>query len=82
MTKPSIKERTRQLGMSHGVATYKLRKMLLFALAQRCDLDTCFQCNEKITSIDDFSVEHKIPWYIVKTRLVYSSIWTTLLFHI
>lgn len=58
----SNKERARQLGMSHGSACNKLRKQIMFRMMQKCGEDICFQCGEKIESVDTLSVEHKIPW--------------------
>ena len=51
-----------QLGMSHGAATNKLRKNILFSFAQRLNEDICFKCGEKIESVNDLSIEHKLPW--------------------
>ena len=51
-----------QLGMSHGKANNKLRKLLLFELSRRCGLNFCFQCGKEIETVDQFSIEHKIPW--------------------
>ncbi len=52
----------KQLGLSHATASNRLKKSLLFNFAQKLDMDTCFQCGEKIENIDEFSIEHKIPW--------------------
>ena len=51
-----------QLGMAHGTAANKLRKNILFYLAQQLDLTWCFKCGTLIESVDDFSIEHKEPW--------------------
>lgn len=50
------------LGMSHGTAANKLRKMILFSLICRLDLNTCYRCDSEILSTDDLSIEHKEPW--------------------
>jgi hypothetical protein len=50
------------LGEPIGTATAKLRKSILFKLIQMLDLDICFQCGKKIETVDDFSIEHKVPW--------------------
>lgn len=50
------------LGMPFGTANGRLKKNLLFTFAQKLDMDTCFQCGEKITDIDTFSIEHKDSW--------------------
>ena len=58
----SNKKKTEQLGMSHGTATHRLRKHIMFKFVQMQGCDICFQCGEKIESVDHLSVEHKIPW--------------------
>lgn len=54
--------KTQQLGMPHSTAAGKLRKYIMFDLVQRLNLDTCFQCNKKIKTEKEFSIEHKEPW--------------------
>lgn len=56
------KRKSECLGMPHGTATSKLRKMLLFQFAKRCGEDECFHCGRKIETLDQFSIEHKEPW--------------------
>jgi hypothetical protein len=51
-----------QLGMSHGAATGRLRKMILFKFAQRLKEDTCFKCAKTIETVEELSIEHKEPW--------------------
>lgn len=53
---------TLQLGMSHGAAAGKLKKNILFKFVQNAKQDVCFKCNKLIESVDDFSIEHKVPW--------------------
>ena len=48
--------------MNPSTASAILRKSLLFKMAQYLGDDTCHQCGEKITKIEEFSIEHKIPW--------------------
>lgn len=48
--------------MAVGTATNRLRKMLMFHFAQKCGMDICFQCNERIESAEDLSIEHMVPW--------------------
>lgn len=50
------------LGEPIGTASNKLRKMVLFQLIRKAGLDNCFQCGEVIDNIDNFSIEHKVPW--------------------
>ena len=54
--------KARLLGQSFGAASNRLRKLILFDLLQRFDLDQCFQCGQTIEYIDDLSIEHKEPW--------------------
>jgi len=56
------KKKNEQLGMSHGTAANRLRKAIMFRLLQDAGKDMCFQCGEKIESVDEISIEHKVPW--------------------
>lgn len=51
-----------QLGMSYGKASGILKKSLMFMFAKKCGFDNCFQCGEKIETLRELSIEHKIPW--------------------
>jgi hypothetical protein len=51
-----------QLGMPFGTAMARLRKSIMFEMAQELKRNTCFHCKTKIETIDDFSIEHKGPW--------------------
>ena len=51
-----------QLGISHGTASHRLVRSLLFKMVKEIGLDVCFQCGEKIKTIRELSIEHKIPW--------------------
>lgn len=51
-----------QLGQSYGTANAKLKKMILFHMAAKLGENVCFQCGEIIDNINDFSIEHKVPW--------------------
>lgn len=55
-------KKTAQLGVNISTASGVLRKQIMFHLAQKCGLDTCFKCGKKIADVDDFTIEHKIPW--------------------
>ena len=48
--------------MNPSTAAAKLRKDILFNYAKKCGDDICHQCRKKIESVDNFSIEHKIPW--------------------
>jgi hypothetical protein len=54
--------KTKRLGMSFGTAANRLRKLVLFDLAQRLGLDTCFRCSEKIKNSSEFSIDHTEGW--------------------
>ncbi len=54
--------KNRLLGMPHGTASNRLRKMLLWQMIQEARRNYCFRCNTRIDSIDDLSIEHKKPW--------------------
>ena len=49
------------LGMPHGTAANRLRKMVMFHLLQKHGENICFQCGEKIATADELSIEHKQP---------------------
>ena len=58
----SHKKKNEQLGMPFGTATNRLRKMVLFSLIQHTELENCYQCKEKIETVQELSMEHMIPW--------------------
>lgn len=62
MTTFSSDKKDSQLGMSNGTATARLRKNILFSMIKKLELDVCFQCGNKIETVDELSIEHKIPW--------------------
>lgn len=49
-------------GMPLGTAAGRLRKQILFELARRLNLDTCFRCGNQIDSVDELSIDHKVSW--------------------
>lgn len=55
-------KKQKQLGINPGTARNKLVKLLLFDMANKLNQLNCFQCGKKIKNIDDFTIEHKIPW--------------------
>ena len=58
----SNKKKNVQLKMSYGKANNNLRKAIMFQMIQKAGLDICFQCGKKIETINELSIEHKIPW--------------------
>tara|TARA_Y100001973_G_C5162294_1_gene314205 strand:- start:351 stop:905 length:555 start_codon:yes stop_codon:yes gene_type:complete len=55
-------KKTEQLGISPSTAYNRLKKNLMFSMAQLLDMDWCFQCGAKIESKEELSVEHMVPW--------------------
>ena len=51
-----------QLGMPHGTASNRLRKNILFSLVKELEKDTCYKCGDVILSVEEFSIEHVLPW--------------------
>jgi len=58
----NMNEKEKQLGIPYGTASQRLRKSLMFYLAQKCNMNICYQCGKVITSKDELSIEHKVPW--------------------
>lgn len=58
----SNKRKNEFLGMPHGTANGKLRKNIIFKLVQQTNQDNCFRCGELILTVDELSIEHKLPW--------------------
>lgn len=57
------KERQRiALGMDHGTAANRLRKALMFSMAQRLDMTNCYRCGHEIVDLAEFSIDHKEVW--------------------
>lgn len=50
------------LGMSHGTASNRLRKLIMWTLVCKTDQNVCFRCGQRIEDVDDLSIEHKEPW--------------------
>jgi hypothetical protein len=58
----SIERDSKLLGHSIGSATTRLRKLLLFDFAGQLKRLTCFRCGKEVTTVEDFSIEHTVPW--------------------
>lgn len=52
------------LGEKLSTAKSKLNKLLMFELAKKCNMDTCFCCGKKIENIEEFTIEHKESWLL------------------
>lgn len=60
--KRSNNKKSSQLGMSYSKATHKLRKLIMFQLAQQANRDICYRCGKRIETADEFSIDHKSNW--------------------
>ena len=60
------------LGMAHGTAASRLRKLILFHLLIKHGENICFGCGEEIATADELSIEHKQPWEGVSVELFWS----------
>ena len=58
--------KSKALGMSHGTAANRLRKMILFSLVCQLELNICYRCDKEILTVSDLSIEHKEPWLQAK----------------
>lgn len=54
--------RSNQLSMNPGTAFNRLRKALLFDMASKLGINSCFRCAKPIIRIEDWSIDHKEPW--------------------
>jgi len=58
----STEKMKQMLGMSQGTAANRLRKAIMFQLVQETNKDVCYQCEKKIETLSQFSIEHMEPW--------------------
>jgi 5-methylcytosine-specific restriction endonuclease McrA len=70
--KKTEQNRTNQLGVSHSTAMNRLKKLIIFYLADKIKLNYCYRCNKKIESAVDFSIDHKIDWLDNDPKLFYN----------
>ena len=61
-TRQTMDKKHKQLGMPYGTASARLKKRIMFDLAAKLGLLTCYRCDNKIESIEEFTIDHKIPW--------------------
>ncbi len=61
-SKKGNEKKRAQLGMPQGTAGNRLRKNILFYLLQETDRDQCYQCEKRIETVEELSIEHKVPW--------------------
>lgn len=57
-----MNKKLEQLGCNLGSATLKLRKLILFDLIVKFNLNRCYRCGELINVVGDFTLDHKIDW--------------------
>lgn len=68
MSNPN-KTKALQLGMPYGTACGRLRKRLLFHLAEQLGLTSCHRCGKTIDDVGEFSIDHKKPWLHASANL-------------
>ena len=56
------KTKSEQLGIPIGTASARLKKNIMFDLLCRLNENKCYQCGETIESVENLSIEHKIPY--------------------
>lgn len=61
-----------QLGMSHGAAANRLRKMVLFRQLKKYGDNICARCSKMIEQIEELSIEHLKPWENVSPELFWN----------
>jgi hypothetical protein len=59
---PTADRSSHILGMPFGTACNKLRKLVLFSLAQKLKENVCFRCKEEILNVEEFTIDHKEAW--------------------
>lgn len=60
---PTENHKRTLLGVSSsGKARNKLHNVIMFDMALKLNLLTCFRCKLQIESVDEFSIDHKIPY--------------------
>jgi hypothetical protein len=65
----SSKRKSEFLGIPHGTASNKLRKLVLFSLLERHKENVCFRCSAIIETVEELSLEHKLPWENISVEL-------------
>lgn len=62
MSLSTKKDRSDQLGESFGAARNRLHRNLLYHLATRLDMLSCYKCKQHIDTVEVFTIEHMKPW--------------------
>jgi hypothetical protein len=50
------------LGEKLSTAKSRLNKLIIFHLAQKCGMDICYRCGNKIDTVEEISIDHKESW--------------------
>ncbi len=65
----SNKKKNDTLGMPHGTATGRLRKLVLFRQLEKHKENVCVRCGKTIETADELSTEHIKPWEGISAEL-------------
>ncbi|MBU2007474.1 MAG: hypothetical protein KKF08_19055 [Gammaproteobacteria bacterium] len=58
----TTKKKLDQLCIHPATAANQLKKIILFDLLKQLNKNQCFQCNKSIDTVNELSIEHKIPY--------------------
>lgn len=50
------------LGQNIGTATHRLKKAIIFDMAGKLNLLSCYRCKQPIASVEELTVDHKEAW--------------------
>lgn len=67
----TAKQKAETLGMPHGTANNRLRKSVMFKYVKLAGDNFCYKCGAEIESVEDISIEHKLPWEGVSADLFF-----------
>lgn len=59
----ALASKSAQLGMPYGTAANRLRKRVLFNLAERLGVNVCATCHQRITEAEELTIAHKHRWH-------------------
>ncbi len=52
------------LGDKLSTAKSRLNKLLMFELANKCDMETCYRCGVEIERFEEFTINQKESWLL------------------
>lgn len=55
-------KKTQQLEVNFGTAANRLKKVIMLDLLKQLNKNICFQCKKEIETVEELSIEHKVPW--------------------